>query len=472
MKRILLAIRPDNRLLIGLAAALQALLIGLLVAQGETPLLIGVTLLIALPAVLFSTTGAIFVLAFLTAVIPSEVLEEKLLLPLNFKFYEGLYAVVLVFAALEWMYQKRFAVRRTALDRPMAGLLIAVVASVFVGLSHGHPAILPDVRFPLYYSLFFIATALFDPRRVTGFVTLLIAATAVVAVQYLLAFFAGINLSIVGSFTRIARAEGVMLPIGMLFILSRVVFHRSPVRRGALLLLFVPMALALVIGMTRAMWVSFAAGLLALGILLLLDRQRSTGRLAVAVRLVVAVPLLILFAAYGFQALTGAGLSDVASYRSSSAMQFGDDPSLGHRFLSYAVALDQILAHPLVGNGHGATITYPMLVYGRMNIVTTSHIDSLYVVLLHRLGAIGLLLFLWLACRALRRAYRLFQTSDRAETRIFCAGFVAAMVNCLVDGLGDAAMFIGRFVFIYAMLFALLAVLDREAQDGKTPDAP
>lgn len=466
----LFAIRPDNRALLALIVGIQALLISLLLAQGETTLFIGVLLLVSVSSVLFSTTGAIFVLALLTVVIPSEVMEEKLLLPFNFKFYEGLYALVLAFAAVEWTYKKRFAVRRTPLDRPMACLLIAILLSVGVGLYRGHglSRILPDVRFPLYYSLFFIAAQLFEPRRASRFVGLLIAATAVVAAQYLIAFFAGINLSVAGTFTRIARVEGLMLPIAMLFILSLVVFYPSPVRRGALLLLFIPIALALVITMTRAIWASFAVGLLSLGLLLILDRQRPDRRLARTLRLLVAVPLLILLTAYGFQAVTGAGLGEVASYRSSSAMQFSDDPSLGHRLLSYAVALDQILAHPILGNGHGATITYPMLIYGKMNIITTSHIDSLYVVLLHRLGLIGLLLFGWLTLRALQRAYRLFQTSRSTATRTFCAGFIAAMVNCLVAGLGDAAMFVGRFVFIYALLFAVLAVLDREAQSPPT----
>jgi O-antigen ligase len=164
----------------------------------------------------------------------------------------------------------------------------------------------------------------------------------------------------------------------------------------------------------------------------------------------------------------------VAAYRSSSAMQFGDDPSLGHRLLSYAVALEQILAHPFIGNGHGATITYPMLIYGKMTVVTTSHIDSLYVVLLHRLGLAGLLLFGWVSLRALRRAYRIFQDSPSPETRIFCAGFAATAVNALVSGLGDAAMFVGRFAFVFAILFGLLAVLDREerAAASRSADRP
>ncbi|OGG47047.1 MAG: hypothetical protein A3F84_07030 [Candidatus Handelsmanbacteria bacterium RIFCSPLOWO2_12_FULL_64_10] len=462
-------IHPDNRPLLCLLIGLQALLISLLLYQGETTLFIGVLLLVSVSAALFSTTGGIFILAFLTVVIPSEVLEEKLLLPLNFKFYEGLYALVLAFAAVEWTYKKRFAVRQTALDRPMLGLLVAILLSVFVGLYRGHglSRILPDVRFPLYYSIFFIAANLFEPRRAPHFVGLLIAAATVVAAQYLLAFFAGVNLSVAGTFTRIVRAEGVMLPIAMLFVLSLIVFYPSPVRRGALLLLFLPLAMALVITVTRAIWASFAVGLLALGVLLTLDRQRPKGRLTRTAQLLVAVPLLILATAYGFQALTGAGLSDVASYRSSSAAQFSDDPSLGHRLLSYAVALDQILAHPILGNGHGATITYPMLIYGRMNVVTTSHIDSLYIVLLHRLGLVGLSLFAWLALRALRRAYCLFQASDSTAVRTFCAGFIAALINCLVAGLGDAAMFVGRFVFIYALLFALLALLDREEQSKR-----
>jgi uncharacterized membrane protein YfhO len=52
------------------------------------------------------------------------------------------------------------------------------------------------------------------------------------------------------------------------------------------------------------------------------------------------------------------------------------------------------------------------------------------------------------------------------ETRIYGAGFFAAAVNSLVSGLGDAVMFVGRFAFVYAILFGLLAVLDRQERTG------
>ncbi len=468
----LLTLRPENRILFSLIAGLQAILISMLLLKGETTLLVAVLLTISVSAVLFSTTGSLFVLAFFTIVIPSEMLEEKLLLPLNFKFYEGLYAIVLFFAALEWVYRRRLGFQKTVLDRPMQGFLIAILASVFIGILRGHPLsdILPDVRFPLYYSVFFIAAQFFDPRRVSNFLTLLIAATTVVAFQYLLAFFAGVNLSMVGTYTRIVRAEGVILPIGILFLLSRTVFNQSTIHRGALTFLLLPLIIAFVICMSRGLWISFAIGLASLSILLILDRQRPHRRIARGIRLAVAFPLLILLAVYGFQALTGAGLDTLASSRFSTATQFEEDTSLSHRVLSYVVALDQIMDHPIIGNGHGATITYPVRIFGRMNVITTSHIDSLYVVLLHRLGIVGLFLFGWLAVRALLRAYRLFQVSESNQTRIFCAGFIAATVQSLTLGLSDATMFIGRFVFIHAILFALFAILERKERLGGVSD--
>ena len=62
----LLTLRPDNRILFSLIAGLQAILISVLLTKGETTLLVAVLLTISVSAVLFSTTGSLFVLAFFT----------------------------------------------------------------------------------------------------------------------------------------------------------------------------------------------------------------------------------------------------------------------------------------------------------------------------------------------------------------------------------------------------------------------
>ena len=323
---VLARIDPANRRLILALCLGQIGLIALPLLKFDTAVsLIGVLVVYSIVGVFGSVTLALLYLCLVSAVVPTQFFDDHLLLPLDFKFYEGLLVVVFGLAGVSWMQGQRLGwVRRTELDRPVIVLLALVVASMGIGLAYGQDVMqmLRDVRFPLYYALFFVVTGFFSLRRGVTFLSVVVLSATVVGVEYLIEFLQTINLSIAGGFFRVARTEGLLLPIGVLVATAALLFDSSPVRRSLCALAMVPIGLALVLTMGRGMWVCLITGILCLAALVAVDRQMR-GRRARRLALLVMIPLVIFGTGTLFEKITGAGLGSMAVRRLQGAVQLG-----------------------------------------------------------------------------------------------------------------------------------------------------
>jgi hypothetical protein len=105
--------------------------------------------------------------------------------------------------------------------------------------------IVRDVRYPLYYGLFFVVTGFFDLRKSQTFLYVVITIAAAVGLEYLFEFFSMVNLSISGSFFRVSRLEGVLLPVGVLSIAAFLLFEQRVHRRVFCFIALLPTGLAL-----------------------------------------------------------------------------------------------------------------------------------------------------------------------------------------------------------------------------------
>ena len=116
-----------------------------------------------------------------------------------------------------------------------------------LGLWYGQPVsqMLRDVRYPLCYALFFVVTGFFDLKGSRTFLGLLVVSSAVVGLEYLGEFLDVVNLSISGSFYRVFRIEGLMLPIGTLGITALLLYDTALHRRAFAAVAAVPVVLAL-----------------------------------------------------------------------------------------------------------------------------------------------------------------------------------------------------------------------------------
>ncbi|MBI2503620.1 MAG: O-antigen ligase family protein [Candidatus Latescibacteria bacterium] len=465
--------RPDNKWLRWVLCLGQALLIALPALWAAKYVWLLSASLVVLGLALFSVQRTLLLLILLNIVLPDKVLLA-LRLPGGLTLQEGFFAMALVFALIDLIYWRGLSVRTSAGDLPTSFFLGVAVFSALVGALHYHSTslILRDLRFPLYYAVFFLVTNFADKGLATrGFLPVLVMAALVVSTEYTLEFLGSIDLSVGANFVRIARLEGLALPLALLFILNQ--FIHDPQRYGRPLLagLFLCIGLGFVLTMGRGMWVAFAVGLLTTVWLHHLSQPETRRNLWRTVSLAIGTLAILVATAFFFQRLTGASIGAHALERSRSFVDYERDVHLLGRLFSYGVALQEIAHHPLLGNGQGATLVIMLFSedLGRFETATSWTVDNLYLTLLLKMGLLGLLAFGWLSLRILRLAYRGFAHGQDRQTRAFAGGAVAIMMAMGTLGLSDGAMVNGRFAIVFGVLYGLIAVLAQPAPDpGKS----
>ncbi len=429
--------------------------------------------LLAAGSVLFSVRRTLLVLLLLVIILPAKVLFA-LVLPGGFRLQEGLLIAALLFAAIDLVYCRRLNLLSSAADLPVALFLLVTALSVVVGLVYGNEGsqILRDMRFPLYYLIFFLVTNFVDRRfALQGLLPALVLSALVVSVEYVLEFLGAIDLSTGTSFVRVARLQGLSLPLALLFIVNQLVHDPQRYGRPLLIGLLLPISLAFVITVGRGMWIAVGIGLVCTLLLHYFDQpaqRRSAWRTGV---LFCGIVTAVVGTAVIFQMATGAAIGAHALDRSLTFMDYQRDARVVVRLLSYGTALEAILHHPILGHGQGATIQLPSLGYGTALYIFTSSswtVDSLYLTLLWKMGLVGLAAFAYMAYRLLRLAYRTFKQSDEPQVRAFTSAAVALLVGMGVMGISDASMVGGRFTLVFGTIFGMVAVVARDVDKGRT----
>ena len=454
----------NNRWIILATCAVQVCIIAVpLFRYSEVVPITIVLVLLSAVALFGSVTTALLYLCLISAAIPTRFFDDHLLLPLDFKFYEGLLVVIFCLAGVTWLSDQRQIWGRTKLDRPLLVLLLAFAGSAVLGLFYGQSVwqMLRDVRFPLYYGMFFVVTSFYEIGRSNSFLNLVVVSAAIVGFEYLVEFMQTVDLSFVGNFYRIARTEGLLLPIGALVAVTAFLFDHSSFRKLMAALALVPVGLALVLTMGRAMWVCMLAGLAVL-VWLVISDPRASAKRGRRILVLVLVPVLLVAGGHLFQRVTGVGVEEMVVRRLQGAVRYsGGDQSIAGRLIAYKAAIDNIRQRPLLGGGHGATATYTRLdEYGNPYLFTSGKVDNLYLTLWMRMGIAGVIVFLWVFYRAIKLAHHLFKQTESTNTRYYCAAFIAVYVAMLVYGMADSTMIGNRLIFFHTVFLAILARLE------------
>jgi O-antigen ligase len=333
-----------------------------------------------------------------------------------------------------------------------------VLLSCLVGLYYGQSVsqMLRDVRYPLYYGLFFVAASFFDGRHVVRLLSVLMASAGIVGVRYIAEFLGVVDLSVAGQFHRVAYIEGLVLPMGVLTATAIWMFWEGRFLRVLSLFCVLPAGLALMLTVGRGMWISVVAGLLALSAVAF----RHPGRRRQRVWPILAIPVVVLSLTFVFQRATG---TSIGAHAGARVAGIGSDQTISGRIVSYGITARKWLERPLLGHGHGAVVTFPSRDdYGPIEL-TVGGVDSLYLTVGLRMGIAGVAAFLWIYARGLKTAYRFCRSGDWSAERVFCATFVGVYTALLVYSAGDSSLFHNRLIFLHATMLAAVARVCQEA---------
>lgn len=423
---------------------------------------------IALSFLLFSVERTLPLLLAVTIVLPSTVLSD-LVLPGGVRLQEAFLLVACFFALVDWVYRRHLRISHTPADGPVLFFLLVTCLSVGIGYLYGNEVsvIWRDARFPLYYVAFFVVSYFVSGRSALRYyVPLLVVLGLVVAAGYVLEFVGAIDLSVGERFVRVARLQGMVLPIALLLVVSELVFAPRRWGRPLLLLLFIPIGLAFVLTVGRSMWAVFLIGLVCIAFMN--GRLRGGNSRWRSAALIVALLALLVGIVFSFQRFTGASIGAQVFERSRTLVEYEENVHVMGRIFSYAVALEASAEHPLLGHGQGKTLMLlnfneEML---RFDWTRAWTIDSLYLTILVKMGVLGLIGFFWMYGRIMKLAWHAFHQSNNPHVRSFCAASFALLMGMLALGIGNASMINGRFALVYAILFGMVAVIAREVSDG------
>ncbi|MCB0719193.1 MAG: O-antigen ligase family protein [Bacteroidetes bacterium] len=203
------------------------------------------------------------------------------------------------------------------------------------------------------------------------------------------------------------------------------------------------------IGQSRAVWVSYALGTL---FIILMRTGRARRRIVTGITMTVAVIVVAgLAIAPGTMRLLAVGLTSRVTSLENAVT---NDLSLINRFHENSAVIARIRENPIVGHGMGTQYRYFSLVYE--STYYTSFIHSWYVGFVFHFGLFGFVLFFPVYVHAIVRGSRNFLSSD-VPRRVRLAGLVAAsalvaeMLGAMTEstfGSSDKPLFV-------ALLFAL-----------------
>src|SRR5690606_19920788 len=183
---------------------------------------------------------------------------------------------------------------------------------------------------------------------------------------------------------RVVMNEHVLMMAGLVSLLF-LLFARKWMERSALVMLFILFTAGVIIGQSRAVWVSFLLGIAV--IFFFVDKRK---RLAIAGLGVAGFAAVLIAGAVIFEnffTVVIAGLLDRFFSLQSAATE---DVSLINRFVEMEAAWQYIKLNPIVGHGLGVDFKYYSLVYQVTYVQSYIH-DGFFAVW-YRHGLIGLML--------------------------------------------------------------------------------
>ena len=274
---------------------------------------------------------------------------------------------------------------------PFLLFLLWVVAAALIGFLRGNEfkLILQDARALSYYLLFFVVILLVNDRRlVLAFLRLLAFCVPVVfAIGAVYAALGqGMKLEYVEpGVSRFPAPDDVFLMSSVMTIAFFTVWPPGRPRPRWLWGLLVLSLLGLVLSLVRGNWVAFAVAVL---YLLLILRVRERLRL-IALGVVLTVVL-----AGALAVAQPALLRSVVSR--AMAVTATQDRNVQWRLIENRAVGAQIEQSPWVGNGLGKDYLFDWSRYG-VAPYRKSYIHNDYYWFVHRLGVVGMALFVWLA---------------------------------------------------------------------------
>jgi len=241
-------------------------------------------------------------------------------------------------------------------------------------------------------------------------------------------------------------------------------YDKNKTRKIIAGLLIIPMAIAVYVTLTRALWVLIPLALF----LQYLYFMKESLRKKKVITYLLPILVIIIIAIIGIMLLQGLfGVSNLLGERFTTFKFLETDLSLLARAELSKYVIERVRFSPLFGMGLADFLRYQYFpTLGRFNVYW---LDNTYMQLIWKTGIIGTLFFLGFLYYFLKRAWYVLKNSTKIFDKIIGSSMFFSFVTLAISGLQCGILAGYRFNFVWAILAGITEIKAQEIMKQKEP---
>ena len=353
----------------------------------------------------------------------------------------------------------------------LTAFLVVVALSTVIGIQRGRGFREIGGEFIVYFYyllFFFVIESNLSERWIKYIIYGIIGVAVAVTFGYILIYRA------TGGDQRAATDQQHMLNIGIPLVFSWLLYEKRVWIKLLLSLLLIPMVFAVLITLTRMLWVSVPLSLLFI-LLLYLWRERISAKHFLYAG--VGVTVVIMFLIFPVKELMTkqVNLQHTVKSRFESLTRLKTDLSWLGRAELASYVLPRVKKHPIIGAGLGDEVFYKVvpLIYPGVSLnkyvfkpaVIIRWLDCTYLHLLWKTGVIGMFLLIGLYTVFMKRCWFVFKNAGNDFEKWSSTGIFVSFTALLTISFLSAILIGYRFNLTWA---ALMGIIELQAQRIET----
>jgi O-antigen ligase len=341
----------------------------------------------------------------------------------------------------------------------LIGFFIIVLIAAVIGILKERDKILildEALMFAMWGGYFIVVKTKLTQEQIKHIFLIIIASSLFVSLYYIFEF------KLLAGITRFRTDQQHIFNFTVPFLFAILLYDKNKTRKIVAGLLIIPMAIAVYVTLTRALWLLVPLALF-LQYLYFIRENLKRKKL---ITYLLPILIVILIAVLGFMLLEGLfGVSNLLGERFASFKFLESDLSLLARAELSKYVVDRVRFSPFFGVGLADYLRYQYFpTLGRFNVYW---LDNTYMQLLWKTGIIGTLLFLGFLYYFLKRAWYVLKNSVETFDKIIGSSIFFSFAALAISGLQCGIMVGYRFNFVWAILAGITEIKAQEIKKQK-----